>query len=136
MYSQGERVMYYFEKDYIMRLIHGISQVLARFLLGRDLENGLPAALERECGEANDRFRAMVDSGQINAAENQLFELIDASGWEPAALGTLILLFYDYVNSKDDAFLEAASFSREEIITGREDALRRIGMEIPEYLKI
>ena len=31
--------MYYYEKDYIMRLIHGIAMVLARMLLGRQMEN-------------------------------------------------------------------------------------------------
>ena len=30
--------MYYYEKDYIMRLIHGIAQVLARLLLGKQME--------------------------------------------------------------------------------------------------
>ena len=30
--------MYYFEKDYIMRLIHGISRILARMLFNRDLD--------------------------------------------------------------------------------------------------
>ena len=133
--EEREDCMYYYEKDYIMRLIHGIAQMLAYLFFGKT-EADLPAVMSEECRENCDYLRRMVDSGQINAAENQLFELIDASGWEPAALGTMILLFYDYVNSKDDAFLEAASFSREEIITGMEDALRRIGMEIPEYLKI
>ena len=35
-----------------------------------------------------------------------------------------------------NAFLEAADFSREEIIRGLEDALRLAEMEIPEYLRI
>ena len=30
--------MYYFEKDYIMRLIHGIARILARMLFEKDLE--------------------------------------------------------------------------------------------------
>ena len=30
--------MYYYEKDYIMRLIHGTAMVLARLLLGRQME--------------------------------------------------------------------------------------------------
>ena len=30
--------MYYYEKDYIMRLIHGIARALARMLFGRDVE--------------------------------------------------------------------------------------------------
>ena len=48
----------------------------------------------------------------------------------------LALAFYDYLNEKDDAFLEAAGFSREEIIKGLEDAMKAVHMEIPEYLRI
>ena len=68
--------------------------------------------------------------------ENTLFEIIDSAGWEAKELASLILLFYDHVNDKDDAFLEKASFSREEIVSGMEDAMKRIGMEIPEYLRV
>ena len=32
--------MYYYEKDYIMRLIHGIAQVLAYLYFGRDKKHG------------------------------------------------------------------------------------------------
>ena len=129
--------MYYYEKDYIMRLIHGISRVLARLFLDEDLDEDRAAAVMRAaCKESCDYLLMLVDSGQINTAENVLFDLIDSSGWEAKELGSLILLFYDHVNDKDDAFLEKAGFSREEIISGMEDAMRRIGMEIPEYLKV
>lgn len=129
--------MYYFEKDYIMRLIHGIARILARMFFNRELEQGeLALSLRQTVRESDDYLRKLVDEGKINEAENRLFELIDSSGWETKELGSLILLFYDYVNSKDDAFLARARFSRDEIISGMEDAMRRIGMEIPEYLRI
>ena len=129
--------MYYFEKDYIMRLIHGIARILARMFFNRELEQGeLALSLRQTVRESDDYLRKLVDEGKINEAEDRLFELIDSSGWETKELGSLILLFYDYVNSKDDAFLARARFSRDEIISGMEDAMRRIGMEIPEYLRI
>jgi hypothetical protein len=129
--------MYYFEKDYIMRLIHGIARILARMFFNRELEQGeLALSLRQTVRESDDYLRKLVYEGKINEAEDRLFELIDSSGWETKELGSLILLFYDYVNSKDDAFLARARFSRDEIISGMEDAMRRIGMEIPEYLRI
>ena len=130
--------MYYYEKDYIMRLIHGIARVLARMFFNREpAEDGeLIVVRDAAAAETNDVFRRMIDQGQINAAEDRLFELIDMAAWDPEQTAALIIAFYDYANSKDDEFLTEAGFSRDEIITGLEDALRRVGMEIPEYLRI
>ena len=48
----------------------------------------------------------------------------------------MVLSFYDYVNAKDDEFLKRADFSRDEIVSGLEDAMKALDMEIPEYLRI
>ena len=129
--------MYYFEKDYIMRLIHGIAQVLARMLFGQKLEHGeLVSAMEALCRENHEYLRQMVDNVQINAAEEKLFDLIQNAAWDERQKAALIIAFYDHVNSKDDDFLARADFSRDEIISGLEDAMKTIHMEIPEYLRI
>jgi hypothetical protein len=78
----------------------------------------------------------MIDAGQVNEAEEKLFDLLESVGWERREKASLAIAFYDRLNSKDDAFLEAADFSREEVIRGLEDALRLAEMEIPEYLRI
>ena len=129
--------MYYFEKDYIMRLIHGIARALARLLFGQELEHGeLIARMDISCRENHDYLRQMVDQGQINAAEEKLFDIINTVTWDDRQKAALIIAFYDHVNSKDDAFLAAADFSRDEIISGLEDAMKTVNMEIPEYLRI
>lgn len=129
--------MYYFEKDCIMRLIHGISRALARLLFGEETEDGeLTAVMETACRENSDYLRQMVDSGQINAAEEKLFDLIGATAWDNKQKAALVIAFYEYVNRKDDTFLTAADFSRDEIISGLEDAMKAINLEIPEYLRI
>ena len=129
--------MYYYEKDYIMRLIHGIARVLARMLFGRDAENGeIAAVMTRAARESDDCLRRMIDAGDINAAEDRLFEMIESSAWNEKDLAALVLSFYDHANSKPDEFLAAAGFSREEIVSGLEDAMKTLGMEIPEYLRI
>lgn len=130
--------MYYYEKDYIMRLIHGIARVLMKLLYGYETEDGDGAIVlkEQEARENNDYLAGMIDAGQVNEAEEKLFDLLESVGWERREKASLAIAFYDRLNSKDDAFLEAADFSREEIIRGLEDALRLAEMEIPEYLRI
>ena len=130
--------MYYYEKDYIMRLIHGIARTLARMLFNRELseDGGLAEVQDDEARKTNDYLKRLVDEGRINAAEDRLFEMIDSSAWDPQQTAALIIAFYDDVNSRDDEFLAAANFSREEIVSGLEDAMKAIGMEIPEYLRI
>ena len=130
--------MYYYEKDYIMRLIHGIAAMLARMLFGERIpESGEPSAvLEQACRERDDLLRGMVDAGRINAAENRLFDLLENAAWDDRQKAALALSFYEHVNEKDDDFLTAADFSREEIIRGMEDAMKAAHFEIPEYMRI
>ena len=130
--------MYYYEKDYIMRLIHGIAQVLARLLLGKQMEQEgeIASALSREAAKKDETLKKMIDAGNINEAEELLFDLLENEPWEDKQKAALVLSFYDHVKEKEDAFLEKANFSREEIIEGLEDAMKTVHMEIPEYLRI
>ena len=130
--------MYYFEKDYIMRLIHGVSRMLAWMIFGKNIaeEEELVSLMEKTCRENHDYLRQMIDSGQINQAEEKLFDLIETVTWDDRQIAALVLSFYDYLNSRDDDFLARSDFSRDEIISGLEDAMKMMNMEIPEYLKI
>ena len=130
--------MYYYEKDYIMRLIHGIAQVLARLLLGKQMEQEgeIASALSREAAKKDETLKKMIDAGNINEAEELLFDLLETEPWEDKQKAALALSFYDHLNEKEDAFLEKANFSREEIIEGLEDAMKTVHMEVPEYLRI
>ena len=130
--------MYYYEKDYIMRLIHGIARALARMLFGRDVEEDeeLAGVMGEASRESCDYLRQMVDSGKVNAAEDKLFDLLETAAGDDRQKAAMIISFYDYVNSRDDAFLARANFSREEIISGLEDAMKAVHLEIPEYLRI
>ena len=130
--------MYWYEKDYIMRLIHGISRVLARMIFGEDIERDdeLIAIMENGVRENNDYLRNLVDNGRINDAEDRLFELIENTAWDDRQKAALAIAFYDYVNEKDDEFLAAADFSRDEVAEGLVEALKIANIEVPEYLKI
>ena len=120
-----------------MRLIHGIARALARILFGKDEADGeIAAVMTRSARERDDYLRRMIDAGKINAAEDRLFEMIGSAAWSEQDLAALVLSFYDYANSKPDEFLLSAGFSREEIISGLSDAMKALGMEIPEYLRL
>ena len=130
--------MYYYEKDYIMRLIHGIALVLARLLLGRQMENEgeIATILDKQEKEQNELLLRMVDEGKINRAEERLFDLLENASWDDRHKAAVAICFYSHVNDKDDEFLEKADFTREEIMEGLEDAMKAVHMEIPEYLRI
>ena len=130
--------MYYFEKDYIMRLIHGIALVLARLLLGRQMESEgeIATILVKKEKEQNDLLLRMIDDGEINKAEERLFDLLENASWDDRHKAAVAICFYSHVNDKDDEFLEKADFTRDEIMEGLEDAMRAVHMEIPEYLRI
>ena len=129
--------MYYYEKDYIMRLIHGIARILARMLFGKVEDSGEPAAvMTKSALEKDDFLHRMIDAGQISAAEDLLFEMIESSAWSKKDLAAMVLSFYDHANSKPDEYLASAGFPREEIISGLADAMKLLGIEIPEYLRL
>ena len=118
-----------------MRLIHGIAQMLAYLWFGKK-ETEFPTVMGQECREDGDYLKRLIDAGQINAAEDKLFELLETAVWDEKQKAALVISFYDYLNLKNDEFLAAADFSRDEIVSGLEDALGRLGMEIPEYLRV
>ncbi len=124
--------MMYFEKDYILRLIHGIAQFLARMLFGCDPGDIERTGILEEAREDSDLLRRLVDGGKINAAEEHLFGLLENAAWSSRQKAALAIAFYEHVNSMDDAFLARAGFPREEILSGLKDAMYLIGLELPE----
>lgn len=115
-----------FEQDYIMRMIHLSARAIVKVLYGKDID----ALEELSIGDENSRRTAyelcrLIDEGCINEAENRLYASADTDGKQ---LLPVALMVYDYLNEKDDRFLEAYDFSREEIKSGLEDILKRCGM--------
>ena len=121
-----------------MRLIHGIALILARMLLGKQMEEEgeIASILMEKEKEQNDLLLRMIDDGEINKAEERLFDLLENTSWDDRHKAAVAICFYSHVNDKDDEFLEKANFTREEIMEGLEDAMRAVHMEIPEYLRI
>lgn len=114
------------EQDYIMRLIKEMIRAILKLLFNIDTENPTAELMdEKEDKDALERLYDLVDSGNINEAENQIYEM--TSGGDMRSL-EIALLFYSYLNEKDDDFLAEHDFSRGEIQSGIKDLNERYGL--------
>ena len=115
-----------FEQDYIMRLVNEIARVLAKILFNIDSET-VSEELESRIEETDvlEQLLDMVDSGQINEAENKLYDLLNAGALN--CIETAIL-FYSYLNDKSDEFLKENDYSRGEVKEGIENVAERVGL--------
>ena len=109
-----------------MRLVHEIARVLAKILFNIDSET-VSEELESRIEETDilEQLFDMVDNGQINEAENKLYDMLDVG--VPNSIETAIL-FYSYLNKKSDEFLKENDYSRGEVKEGMEDVAERVGL--------
>lgn len=115
-----------FEQDYIMRLVHEIARVLAKILFNINSETvseDLKSRMEET--DVLDQLLDMIDNGQINEAENKLYDLLNAG--TPNCIETAIL-FYSCLNDKSDEFLKENDYSRGEVKEGIEGVAERVGL--------
>ena len=105
------------EKDYIMRIIKEMVRILFSLMLGKQYKS--VELLEENkyeiSGKALEEFKKMVDDGFINEAENILLDSIDYTQKEEVLAA---ILFYQYIAEKDNDFLEACNYSKEEALDG------------------
>ncbi len=105
-----------FEQDYILRLINEMIRALLKLLFNIDIKSSVEEVLEsREEKELLKELEDMIDRGKINEAENRLYDLTENRDMQNLKIA---LLFYSYLNSKPDDFLNEHCFGREEIKTG------------------
>lgn len=108
-----------FEQDYVMRLITEIIRTILKLLFNIDTESPTVELLEnKKEKETLENLLDMIDAGNINEAENKLYDLISDTDMNSLEVA---LLFYSYLNDKTDDFLEASEFSRDEIKLGIEN---------------
>ena len=114
-----------FEQDYIMRLIKEMIRTVLKLLFNIDTETPTTELLRNGEEKATlETLLDMVDSGEINKAENKVFELA-----EDKANLQMVLLFYSYLNDKSDDFLAEDNFSRKEIQDDLEYILAQHGLD-------
>lgn len=109
-----------------MRLVHEISRVLAKILFNIDSET-VSEELESSIEETDvlDQLLKMVDNGQINQAENKLYDMLESG--VPNCI-EIAILFYLYLNDKSDEFLKENDYSRGEVREGIEGIAERVGL--------
>ena len=114
------------EKDYLMRILKEMAGVLFSLLLGKQYKSvELPEQNQYEVsGKALEEFEKMVDKGEINEAENILLEHIDYTQKEEVLAA---VFFYQYIGEKEDDFLTAHNYSREEALEGMKLLAQKAG---------
>ena len=116
-----------FEQDYIMRQIQQILKVLVKVLFNIDSETISSSLIQNmETRETADDLLRKIDSGNINEAENVLSELIENRTRNNLLAG---IVFYSYLNEKDDEYLESNDFTRDEVEDGIKHLLSEYGLE-------
>ena len=115
-----------FEQDYFMRLVKEMVRAILKLIFDIDTESPTSELLEGQAEkETLDRLLRLIDSGSINQAENELYELLAE---ENRTNLKIALLFYSYLNEKDDTFLEEHNFSREEVEEGLRTVVVQYGL--------
>lgn len=116
-----------FEQDYIMRLIKEMIRTILKLLFNMDAQSPAEELLEsKEEKEILDNLLDLVDEGNINEAENRIYDLICNKNYNGLAIA---LLFYSYLNDKTDDFLESNDFSRKEVKEGIERVADSLGLD-------
>lgn len=115
-----------FEQDYVMRLIKEMVRAILKLVFHIDTESPTAELLENaEEKETLETLLDMVDAGDINGAENRLYDLVSDGKQNSLQIA---LLFYSYLNDKPDEFLINHDFSREEIKAGIEAVVSDFGL--------
>lgn len=114
------------QDDYILRQIREMVRAVMKMLFQVNASELTPEVIEdTDARQILTNLNDLVDNGRIDDAENQLYEMTCKGDRQNLEIG---LLFYYHLNSKDDEFLEANNFSREEIMTGIQDLADRYNL--------
>lgn len=115
-----------YEQDYIMRMIKEMIRFILKVLFKIDVEEPTVELLQNKEGQKGlEKLLDMIDDGNINEAENQIYELTEQTNMQSLEMA---LLFYSYLNEKGDDFLEQHDFSRREIKEGLQRLVALYGL--------
>ena len=114
------------KNDYIMRKIEEWISMILEFVF-KIVKNSSPEKLLKleASKEILKDLKSKIDAGNINEAEDALFNLIKFKTQDSLLIG---LLFYSHLNEKSSKFLNEHDFDREEIKTGIKDLLNECNM--------
>lgn len=114
------------QDDYILRQIREMVRAVMKMLFQVSAVELTPDVIEdTDARQILTNLTDLADNGKIDEAENQLYEMTCDGDRQNLEIG---LLFYYHLNGKDDEFLEASNFSREEIMMGIQDLAERYNL--------
>lgn len=114
-----------FENDYVMRMIGLAVKGAIKMIFGNSEREVEYIEIEDTTSqEKYDKWVGLANSGQINDAENYLYEDIDKNNLEDLKAA---LKFYNYINRFSTDFLDDADFDRDEIKDGIKNVLDEYG---------
>lgn len=108
-----------FEQDYLIRQIKEMIRALLKLLFNIDTDMSEETVLEESAKNELDRLLDMANSGMIHEAQTEVLHMNDLK---------ISLLFYLYINEKDDSFLNANNYSRSQIEPNIKDLLSKYGL--------
>jgi len=110
-----------------MRMIKEMVRLLLKLLFNINTDSPTAELLENEQKQRIlNNLTNMIDEGNINKAENELYSIIENGEKDDLEM---VILFYSYLNDKDDDFLSEHDFSREEVKDGLKAVLSKYGLE-------
>ena len=113
------------EKDYIMRMIKEMVQVLFSLVFGKKYVSvELEDENKYEVSGNTLKYFDMIDQGDINEAENLLLEDLDYTNKEEVMAAAF---FYQHLSQKDDDFLRRNDYTKEEVLFGFKQLLEKSG---------
>lgn len=115
------------EQDYIMRIIHEVIRTFLKLVFHMDEEK--PEEVQFADSEMAGSFEtlcAMADRGEINEAENILYEELEEGNLEYLKMA---VLFYEHLNKMSNEYLEKCDFSRQEVADGMKQMMKRYGYD-------
>ncbi|WP_394526287.1 DUF6483 family protein [Lacrimispora sp. JR3] len=102
--------------DYATKMTSSVVGTLLKLIFHIELGKNDDRAFSDE--EMKDKYlelTQLIDDGDLNGAENQMFDLLDPDNME---IFKLSLMVYYYMNEKDAQFLEEHNYSKSEITDG------------------
>lgn len=114
--------------NYLTRNIKNTIRMAAIIAFGGLQDKVKMPKFMENCAGASfyEHLTQMIDDGMINEAENELMDNIDFHDKIDLAMA---LAVYDYMNDKDDEFLEENYYTREEIEDGVKNVLVGYGYQ-------
>ncbi len=116
-----------FEQDPIMRQIHDIVKAAAKMMhMNVDIASEHLVQIEDlKMQETTGELLHQIDDGNINEAENRLYEMLEHPTMDMLHAG---IAFYAHLDEMEDDFLLAHDFSREEVEDGKAHLLSVYGL--------